>query len=214
MNLEVRLPLARHHTLLTFTTMRIGTLDLTLTSRLSSRAIENLSAELYLGEEATGASCMTSGGQWGGGGAKSLPGDVSWRFDSKKKVRICCCVDEATRMMVTDTCADFRFHFHFLELILGIAMGDTEYAVFVHFPSSRVIYIWVSRRLIPHYLHHSSSSYSAKNPRPARALRIRFEIHQHSFSALKVDQLRLTGEGYKPYKGVRGRCVGDVEWRW
>ena len=60
----------------------------------------------------------------------------------------------------------------------------------------------------------SSSSYSAKNPRPARAFRIRFEIHQHSFSALKVDQLKLTGEGYKPYKGVRGRCIGDVEWRW
>jgi hypothetical protein len=54
--------------------------------------IENLSAELYLGEEATGASCMTSGGQWsgghGGGGAPSLTGGVSWGFDSKKKVRV------------------------------------------------------------------------------------------------------------------------------
>lgn len=87
-------------------TMHIGKLDLTLTSRLASRAMENLSAELYLGEEATGASCMTSSGQWGGGGAKSLPSDVSWRFDSKKKVRICCSADEAKRMMTADTCVD------------------------------------------------------------------------------------------------------------
>ena len=65
-----------------------GTLDLTLTPRVSSRAIENLFAEWYLGEEATGASCMASGGQWNGGAGGSLPGDVSWAFDSKKKVRI------------------------------------------------------------------------------------------------------------------------------
>jgi len=61
---------------------------------------------------------------------------------------------------------------------------------------------------------HGSFTSSAKTARPAHAFRIRFEIHQHSFSALKVDQLRLTGEGYKPYKGVRGHSVGDVEWRW
>jgi len=140
-----------------------GKLDLTLTSRLASRTMENLSAELYLGEEATGASCMTSSGQWGGGGAKSLPSDVSWRFDSKKKV--------------------LRWEIQ-------------------NMPSSSTFHL------------RGSFTSSAKNPRPARALRIRFEIHQHSFSALKVDQLKLTGEGYKPYKGVRGRCIGDVEWRW
>jgi AP-3 complex subunit mu len=32
-------------------------------------------------------------------------------------------------------------------------------------------------------------------------------------SALKVDQLKLSGETYKPYKGVRGRALGRVEWR-
>lgn len=53
-----------------------------------------------------------------------------------------------------------------------------------------------------------------KFPRPSRAFRIRFDINQHSFSTLKVDQLKLTGEMYKPYKGVRGKSSGDVEWRW
>jgi AP-3 complex subunit mu len=144
-----------------------GALDLTLTSRLSSRVIENLSAELYLGEEATGASCMTSGGQWsgghGGGGTPSLTGGVSWGFDSKKKV---------LRWEIQNMPSSSNFHLR------------------------------------------GSFTSSAKIARPAHAFRIRFEIHQHSFSALKVDQLRLTGEGYKPYKGVRGRSVGDVEWRW
>jgi len=125
--------------------MHTGTLDITLTSRLSSRAIENLSAELYLGEEATGASCMTSGGQWGGGGARTLPGDVSWGFDSKKKVCIC---HNVTRNMITDTCTAL----YFLELVLGITMGDTKYAVFVYFLSSRVIHIWVSHRPISRVL--------------------------------------------------------------
>jgi AP-3 complex subunit mu len=40
-----------------------------------------------------------------------------------------------------------------------------------------------------------------------------FGIGSHLFSNLKVDQLKLTGETYKPYKGVRGRSEGTVEWR-
>jgi AP-3 complex subunit mu len=100
-------------------------------------------------------------------------------------------------------------------------MGDSEHAVFVQFSSSRVVHIKVSNHYclflaspsLPTHLI-SLTDNSAKIARPAHAFRIRFEIHQHSFSALKVDQLRLTGEGYKPYKGVRGRSVGDVEWRW
>ena len=49
----------------------------------------------------------------------------------------------------------------------------------------------------------------------SRALpRVRFDIMQHSFSALKIDQLKLTGEIYKPYKGMRPRSFGDIEWRW
>ena len=51
-------------------------------------------------------------------------------------------------------------------------------------------------------------------PRPSHALQVRFVIQSHTFSSLKVEQLKLTGEGYKPYKGVRGRSIGSVEWRW
>jgi AP-3 complex subunit mu len=51
-------------------------------------------------------------------------------------------------------------------------------------------------------------------PRPSHALQVRFEIQSYTFSLLKVEQLKITGETYKPYKGVRGRAHGDVEWRW
>lgn len=51
-------------------------------------------------------------------------------------------------------------------------------------------------------------------PRPAHALYVRFEIPSYTFSALKVEQLKITGETYKPYKGIRGRAIGNVEWRW
>ncbi|EKM80247.1 hypothetical protein AGABI1DRAFT_57829 [Agaricus bisporus var. burnettii JB137-S8] len=62
-------------------------------------------------------------------------------------------------------------------------------------------------------LRGSFTTLSAK-PRPAHALQIHFNIQSYTFSAIKVEQLRVTGETYKPYKGVRGRCVGNVEWRW
>lgn len=53
-----------------------------------------------------------------------------------------------------------------------------------------------------------------KAPRPAHAFQIRFEIPSYSFSSLKVDQLRLSSETYKMYKGVRMRSKGSIEWRW
>ncbi|KAJ7667599.1 Mu homology domain-containing protein [Mycena polygramma] len=55
---------------------------------------------------------------------------------------------------------------------------------------------------------------SPSGPRPAHALQVRFALSSFTFSALKVDQLKVTGEVYKPYKGVRGRATGDIEWRW
>ncbi|KAL7282033.1 hypothetical protein ACG7TL_003500 [Trametes sanguinea] len=55
---------------------------------------------------------------------------------------------------------------------------------------------------------------AAGAPRPSRAFRVRFEIPQHNYSALKIEQLKLTGENYKPYKGMRGNSLGDIEWRW
>lgn len=54
---------------------------------------------------------------------------------------------------------------------------------------------------------------SDARPRPARSIQTTFSLSSHLFSALKVDQLKLTGEVYKPYKGVRGSSEGSVEWR-
>ena len=52
------------------------------------------------------------------------------------------------------------------------------------------------------------------HPRPARAAQISFALPSGALhSTLKVDQLKLSGETYKPYKGVRGRAFGRVEWR-
>ncbi|KAF9224333.1 clathrin adaptor mu subunit [Gyrodon lividus] len=69
---------------------------------------------------------------------------------------------------------------------------------------------------------HSSGSWvlrgswtsKAKVPRPAHAFQISFEVPTHSFSSLKVDQVRLSGETYKMFKGVRMRGCGSIEWRW
>jgi AP-3 complex subunit mu len=52
------------------------------------------------------------------------------------------------------------------------------------------------------------------HPRPARAAQVSFAMPAGALlSGLKVDQLKVSGETYKPYKGVRGRAFGRVEWR-
>ncbi|KAF7354942.1 MHD domain-containing protein [Mycena sanguinolenta] len=64
------------------------------------------------------------------------------------------------------------------------------------------------------WLLRGSFTSPASGPRPAHALQVRFAISSFTFSSLKVDQLKVTGEAYKPYKGVRGKAIGNVEWRW
>ncbi|TFK43309.1 Mu homology domain-containing protein [Crucibulum laeve] len=146
-----------------------GSFDITLTSRLSTRPLENLVAEFNLGEGSGAIKCVASRGLGGFGsrlGMESgVPGNIgaSWAFDSNKKV---------LRWEITSIP-----------------------------PSS----VWNL---------HGSFSTSTSVPRPAHALQVRFEIQSHTFSALKVEQLKVTGETYKPYKGVRGRSIGNVEWRW
>jgi len=127
-----------------------GTLDLTFTSRLTTRVMENVTIELFLGEGASGASCIASH-------------NASWGFDLRTSS---------------------------LKWELKSAQPSASYTLRGYFTSSVQV------------------------PRPSRAFRIRFEIMQHTFSSLKIDQLKLTGEMYKPYKGMRGRSAGDIEWRW
>ncbi|KAG1744172.1 clathrin adaptor mu subunit [Suillus occidentalis] len=61
------------------------------------------------------------------------------------------------------------------------------------------------------WLLRGSWTSKIKAPRLAHAFEIRFEIPTYSFSSLKVDQLRLSSETYKMYKGVRMRSQGSIE---
>ncbi|PFH52562.1 hypothetical protein AMATHDRAFT_139622 [Amanita thiersii Skay4041] len=144
-----------------------GSFEITLTSRLTTRAIENFMAEINLGVGASGLKCIASRGSGGFGsgfesGSTASIG-ASWAFDVKKQI--------------------LRWEIPNLP------------------PASS----WTLR-----------GSFSTPNlvPRPSHAVHIRFEIASHTFSALKIDQLKVTGESYKLYKGVRGRSFGDIEWRW
>ncbi|KAF8260446.1 hypothetical protein EI94DRAFT_1748378 [Lactarius quietus] len=51
-------------------------------------------------------------------------------------------------------------------------------------------------------------------PHPACAAQISFALAGGVLlSALKIDQLKPSGETYKPYKGMQGRALDRVEWR-
>lgn len=144
--------------------------NLTFSSRLTTRPIENVCVELNLGEGAHAIKCVASRESGGlGRGLSSLEtggstsSTASWAFDSRKKV---------LRWEIPNV------------------------------PPST------------HWSLQGSFVASTAPPRPSHALQVGFDIQSHTFSSLKVDQLKITGEGYKPYKGVRGRTNGNVEWRW
>lgn len=72
----------------------LASFDITLTSRLSARSLENLVIELNLGEGASAIKCIASRatGGLGRGGVNSPDmgggsSGASWAFDSKKRVR-------------------------------------------------------------------------------------------------------------------------------
>ncbi|KAH9942998.1 clathrin adaptor mu subunit [Epithele typhae] len=127
-----------------------GTLDLALNSRLTTRTMENVCVELYLGEGATGASCV-------------LTHNAAWTFNPRTKTLV-----------------------------------------------------WEVKQVMPSatYTLRGTFTSTAEHPRPARAFRITFDLPAYNFSAIKIEQLKLTGESYKPYKGMRGASRGNIEWRW
>ena len=55
---------------------------------------------------------------------------------------------------------------------------------------------------------------SQKYPRPAKAFRVKYNITKYSYSSIKIDQLKMTGEMYRPFKGFRANSKGDVDCRW
>ncbi|KAF9520375.1 hypothetical protein BS47DRAFT_1311803 [Hydnum rufescens UP504] len=54
---------------------------------------------------------------------------------------------------------------------------------------------------------------SVPHPRISRSLSATFSLPQSSLSGLKVEQMKMAKEGYKPYKGVRFSARGSIEWR-
>ncbi|KAF9076627.1 Mu homology domain-containing protein [Rhodocollybia butyracea] len=152
-----------------------GSFDVLLTSRYSTHALENVVAEMHLGQGAGGIRCSVSRGSGGGGfinagGSRNLEtggasNGASWSFDSRRMV---------------------------LRWEIPIVSPSSSWSL------------------------HGSFSTANRVPRPSHVIRVRFDISSHTYSALKVDQLKVVNakESYKPYKGVRGRSSGDVEWRW
>lgn len=72
-----------------------GNFDITLTSRMTTRAIESFVAEMYLGEGAGGIKCIAARGSGTGRFGRGMGGvdtsaagaiGASWAFDSAKKV--------------------------------------------------------------------------------------------------------------------------------
>ena len=71
--------------------LRVASFDITLTSRLTTRPLENLVVEMNLGEGASGIKCVAARGTGGlgrGGVGMDMGGSggASWAFDSRKKV--------------------------------------------------------------------------------------------------------------------------------
>ncbi|KAH7100568.1 clathrin adaptor, mu subunit [Auriculariales sp. MPI-PUGE-AT-0066] len=55
---------------------------------------------------------------------------------------------------------------------------------------------------------------SERHPRIGNGLTVTYDLPTHSYSGLKVDQLKVAGEQYKTYKGVRPQARGSIEFRW
>ena len=66
--------------------------------------------------------------------------------------------------------------------------------------------------------HHEKDTANGREgtPMPAPSFGISYTIQNHSFSGLKVDQLKVLGDVmYKPFKGVRMAAkAGKMEVRW
>ena len=67
-----------------------ATFDITLTSRLTTRAIQNLVAKMYLGEGSGGIKCMARRGGAADRYGRNIDSNsigASWAFDPNKKAR-------------------------------------------------------------------------------------------------------------------------------
>jgi len=129
-----------------------GSFDLSFVPRVlsTSRTLENVTIQLFLGDGATGANCMTTGA----GG---------WMYDVRERT---------------------------LRWTIPIASASSTYSLRGTFTSQD------------------------KYPRISTALNVTFQQNQANFSALKLQDLKVTREAYKPFRGVRSKASGKVDVRW
>lgn len=58
--------------------------------------------------------------------------------------------------------------------------------------------------------------FSELHPGPSPSFQIEYTVQNHSYSGIRVDQLKVAGDVlYKPYKGVRSIAkAGKLDVRW
>ncbi|WRT67265.1 uncharacterized protein IL334_004232 [Kwoniella shivajii] len=149
-----------------------GRFSLTLTSRVSSKPLEDITISIYLGKGATSVSATAQGDRKPlgtrneEGAANGYVGGGNWEFDPHSQI---------LRWTITS--------------LVSTERSPTLTGSFVSTESQ---------------------------PTPSPSFDISFSIQHHSFSNLRVDQLKVQGDVmYKPFKGVRQLArSGKVEVRW
>jgi hypothetical protein len=104
------------------------------------------------------------------------------------------------------------------ELLSGIdnTLGNSEYGWDIQhrdMDTQRFLHINVSHHPLC-VLSYVTTDDRDANPRPSRSVMLSLRVPHVLFSNLKVDQLKVMTEMYKPYKGVRVTSVETIEWRW
>lgn len=112
----------------------------------------------------------------------------------------------------------------FDEVVVEFYLGDgssgvnctTSHGTSWSFDSRTSKVRWDLKNFPPSGTHSLRGSWVSSNkyPRPATAFRVKYDITKYSYSSIKIDQLRMSGETYKPFKGFRANSKGDVDWRW
>ncbi|KZW03889.1 clathrin adaptor, mu subunit [Exidia glandulosa HHB12029] len=107
-----------------------------------------------------------------------------------------------------------------VELFLGSGAQSANFMVSGggswNFDPKTLILRWTISPVPSSSSHTLRGSFTSSEtvPRIGSALKATYEIQPHSYSGLKVDQLKVSGEQYKTYKGVRLRAGGSIEFRW
>lgn len=170
----------------------IGKFSLTLTSRTNSRPIEDIIVSIHLGEGATSVSATATGD-------KRMPGVANGSARRQEGV---------AEGGAGGGTWEFDPHNQVLKWKLS-SLVATERAPNLtgSFTSSCVPDVSSAP---------NRSCHSIQHPLPSPSVTVAFVIQHQSFSGLRIDQLKVTGDVmYKPFKGVRiNSKAGRYEVRW